>query len=309
MTDVPASHDIVPGNVPDIVPNIVQEANVRRREFIQQIEEVTKRHIINYSATAFGFGAEMLDNSDIANLTRVIGKIDGFQGVDLILTSSGGQPESAEKVIMTLRHFYDDDLRVIVPESAKSAATIVALGAQEIVMGYCSELGPIDPQVFVPDESGRGIFRSTHSIIQSVDANLHKLHEAIANGEPYLGYLRLLDFVPNLAFVEECRLAQRLAREIAERWLQMTMLEDQRGRATEIADKLSRADQMFSHSRAIDYRIAQDELGLNVRYLPPDDELWRLVWELHIRSRWHSAQNGWAKIIESRWTTIELGQQ
>jgi hypothetical protein len=198
--------------------------------------------------------------------------------------------------------------RVIVPELAKSAATIVALGAKEIVMGYCSELGPIDPQVFVPDQSGRGIFRSAHSIIQSVDANLQSLHDAMRNNQPYLGYLRLLDSVPDLTFVEECRLAQRLAREIAERWLKTAMLKDKPEQAAEIADKLSRADQMFSHSRAIDYRTARDELGLQIEYLRPEDELWRLIWELHIRSRWELVQNRQAKIIESRWTTVESPQ-
>jgi ClpP class serine protease len=41
----------------------------------------------------------------------------------------------------------DQKLRVIVPNIAKSAATLFALGADEILMGYLSELGPIDPQV------------------------------------------------------------------------------------------------------------------------------------------------------------------
>src|SRR5262249_54776660 len=36
--------------------------------------------------------------------------------------------------------------RVIVPRYAMSAATILALGAHELVMGLSSQIGPIDPQ-------------------------------------------------------------------------------------------------------------------------------------------------------------------
>jgi hypothetical protein len=292
----------------DIVPGIVEESSRLRRDTIGAIEAATGRNVVNYSATSFGFSTEVMAAADIVNLARVVGKGHGRQGVDLVLNSSGGQPEAAEKIIMTLRHFYGDDFRVIVPEFAKSAATIVALGSREILMGFCSELGPIDPQIFVPDESGRGIFRSAHAIVQSVDAWIEKLHGAVQNNEPYAGYLRMLDNVPNLSFVEECRLAQRLAREIATTWLKAEMLKDDPAKADEVADKLARADSLYSHSRAIDHRLAKDELHLNVKYLPPDDPLWNLVWELHIRAHWALLQNRWAKIIESRHTTINVAQ-
>ena len=52
-------------------------------------------------------------------------------------------------VDMCRHHLAGDQrkLRVIVPNIAKSAATLFALGADEILMGYCSEFGPINPQV------------------------------------------------------------------------------------------------------------------------------------------------------------------
>jgi hypothetical protein len=292
----------------DIVPQIVDESSRLRRELILKIEEETRRNVVNYSATAFGFSTEVMDSSDIVNLARVMSRSEDRHGVDLVLNSPGGRPETAEKIIMMLRHFFEQELRVIVPEFAKSAATIVALGAREICMGYCSELGPIDPQIFIPDQSGRGILRSAHAIVESVDGYVQKLHRAIQNNEPFLGHLRMLDFVPNLPFVEECRLAQRLAREIAATWLKAEMLKEDHEKAERVADTLSRADQLYCHSRAIDFRRATEELGLNVRYLAPDDPLWCKVWELHIRSHWALLQNRWAKIIESRNTTTVSAQ-
>lgn len=291
-------------DTPDIVPEIAQEAEGRRRKLLIEIEKITKRNVLNYSATAVGLPGEIMMTPDIVSLTRVMAKGKGLQGVDLILNSPGGQPEVAEKIVTTLRHFYDDDFRVIVPEFAKSAGTIVCLGADAIVMGFCSELGPIDPQMAARDQQGDTIFRSAHAITESVDSYVRKAHDAIAAEQPFAAFVRLLDFHPDLAFVEECRLAQKLSQEIATRWLKAKMLKDDPTRAQVAAEALSRADKLFSHGRAIDYRHARDELGLKVEYIPPEHPLWRKVWELHIRCHLSHYRDRQVKIIESRQTTM-----
>jgi hypothetical protein len=62
---------------------------------------------------------------------------------------------------------------VVVPDIAKSAATIFALGAHEIVMGPPSDLGPIDPQVFVPEHG----YVSAKEIMSAVDRALKDVSE------------------------------------------------------------------------------------------------------------------------------------
>lgn len=288
----------------DIVAELAQEAEAKRRRLLAEIEKSTKRNVLNYSATAVGAHGEIMIVPDIVNLTRVMTKGSGLQGVDLILSTPGGQPEVAEKIITTLRHFYDDDFRVIVPEFAKSAGTIVCLGGDAIVMGYCSELGPIDPQMLVKDSEGKTQLRSAHAIIESVDSYVTKAHEAIQKNEPFQAYVRLLDFHPDLAFVEECRLAQKLSQEIATKWLKAKMLKDSPNKATAAARALSRADELFSHGRAIDHRYASEVLGLKVEYLSPGDPLWQNVWELHIRCHLSHYKDGQVKIIEGRDRTL-----
>jgi ClpP class serine protease len=54
--------------------------------------------------------------------------------VDLILHSPGGSAEAAESIVEYLRTRFDR-VRVIVPVAAMSAATMMALSADEIVMG------------------------------------------------------------------------------------------------------------------------------------------------------------------------------
>lgn len=52
--------------------------------------------------------------------------------------------------IVTICKNYSDKFTVIVPFSAKSAATMIALSADDLISGKAGELGPIDPQVKHP---------------------------------------------------------------------------------------------------------------------------------------------------------------
>src|SRR5258708_3440404 len=65
----------------------------------------------------------------------------------LITHSPGGQVEPAYLISKTLKRIAANPFAVAVPRRAKSAATLLALGADQIHMGMISQLGPIDPQV------------------------------------------------------------------------------------------------------------------------------------------------------------------
>lgn len=65
----------------------------------------------------------------------------------LIVHSPGGRIEPAYLISKTLKRIAGKKFVVAVPRRAKSAATLLALGADEIHMGMISQLGPIDPQV------------------------------------------------------------------------------------------------------------------------------------------------------------------
>ncbi len=63
--------------------------------------------------------------------------------VDLLLDSPGGDIYSAYKIINILRSKCKQ-LIIIIPYRAKSAATLMALSADSIIMGPQSEIGPLD---------------------------------------------------------------------------------------------------------------------------------------------------------------------
>jgi ClpP class serine protease len=71
----------------------------------------------------------------------------------ILLSSPGGDGETAIRMLRAV-HSRCRRLVVVVPDQAKSAATLIALGADEILMGPASDLGPIDPQIELPSRPG-----------------------------------------------------------------------------------------------------------------------------------------------------------
>ena len=67
-------------------------------------------------------------------------------GLDLVLHTPGGDPTAAEGIVNYLHAKFGRDVRVIVPQMAMFAGTMLACSARSILMGKQSCLGPIDPQ-------------------------------------------------------------------------------------------------------------------------------------------------------------------
>ncbi|MES9885351.1 MAG: hypothetical protein ABW140_00945 [Candidatus Sedimenticola sp. 6PFRAG1] len=65
----------------------------------------------------------------------------------LVLLSPGGKIEPAYLISKTCKRLCKDRFVIAIPRRAKSAATLISLGADELHMGLLSELGPIDPQI------------------------------------------------------------------------------------------------------------------------------------------------------------------
>ena len=68
------------------------------------------------------------------------------KALDLLIISHGGDPTVAWRIVSLIRERVPR-FSVLVPEAAFSAATLVALGADEIVMHPHGNLGPVDPQI------------------------------------------------------------------------------------------------------------------------------------------------------------------
>lgn len=91
----------------------------------------------------------------------------------LILASPGGDGDTAVRLVRGAQARCRE-LTVIVPDVAKSAATLMAIGAHRILMSPVSDLGPIDPQFQFPD----GSLVAAKDVIAAVDDATKKVQTA-----------------------------------------------------------------------------------------------------------------------------------
>lgn len=89
----------------------------------------------------------MMTRGDTDKIYKAITKFKEKREIGLIVTSGGGQIEPAYLISKLCRESTSGKFVTVVPRRAKSAATLICCGADEIHMGHMSELGPIDPQI------------------------------------------------------------------------------------------------------------------------------------------------------------------
>lgn len=70
--------------------------------------------------------------------------------ISVVLRTGGGSAETTERMVAVLRKHYTQ-VNFVVPDIAMSAGTIFCMSGDKIFMDYSSSLGPIDPQVQLPD--------------------------------------------------------------------------------------------------------------------------------------------------------------
>lgn len=138
-------------------------ARYARQDKIREVEQRTGRRLLCWIAEPH---AE-INKFDIPPMGDLLHDVADGEDVDLMLQTPGGDVDVAEKIVMMFRKRCGG-LRVIVPESAKSAGTLIAIAADSIVMGYASELGPIDPQVYITTPTGEAMYRPAQSFLDGL---------------------------------------------------------------------------------------------------------------------------------------------
>jgi len=272
----------VPEQTPEQTPyfHALQSERYNRQELIRQYEAATSRSLVVL------LGA--LDNDVIPPFADAIGDIDKTGPLDLMLRSPGGDAESALR-IAKLCHSARDDFRVIVPDQAKSAATMLALGAESIVMSDTSDLGPVDAQVWM---SSRNSYVPAKDIVDVV-ADLET--KVKGNPEAYEFYSALLGDVDAVAY-QSAKAASSRTNELVVEFLQCRADPPSDKEAKALAKKLQSP---AAHSAVVGYTKAID-LGLPAVYMDPDSQEWRLLWRLYTKYHVHLGRGRIGLIIEGR---------
>lgn len=126
----------------DSAKNTISELIVHELKTEEWQELFSKYHVlIQYDGTT-------MRRIDADNIYKAIKKdVSGkTKDILLVLYSFGGDIASAYLISKLCREYTKRKFVVAVPRRAKSAATLICCGADEIHMGSLSELGPLDPQ-------------------------------------------------------------------------------------------------------------------------------------------------------------------
>lgn len=117
---------------------------IPRVDLIKQIEKARNSRVISYICSTrinADYSMSPLDSRYIIDQLKQIGKV---KKLDLILHSFGGDITTSWRLVPLIRQF-TEEFNVIIPLYAFSSATLLAMGADHIVMLPTACLGPTDP--------------------------------------------------------------------------------------------------------------------------------------------------------------------
>jgi hypothetical protein len=249
-----------------------------RRSKIAAIEKVTGRRLIIYAsactspAKPVSIDMLMMDPSDKIGFKTVTENIPG-PNLDVLLHSPGGYPDAVESLVQQLRGKYDS-VRFIVPSYAKSAATMLAMSGDEILMETDAELGPIDPQMRT--QTGTSPAAAILEQFQKAQDELRQDATRLPGWMPILSQLG-----PSL--LVDCDHAIELAKILVKDWTKSYMLRgepDAEAKSARIADYLTDHAKLKSHGRPIKIPDLQP-LGVRVSDMRTNPALQVAVNELY----------------------------
>jgi len=225
------------------------------KDAVMQLETIRESTVISYMASQNALVGPEDAGLLVDTIEMVLPETRKINRLDLFLHSPGGFLDSAYKIVGICKE-YANEFNVIVPLAAKSAATVICLGANEIVMTVFAELGPIDPiiqhpykpQVRVPARSIKDFFdflNSTETEKIPVDPQFRTQMSSLL--DPYL--------------IGSYQTALNSSKQIAEKLLKENALKNKPQLVDAAVKKLT--EYYYSHSYVIDRNEAK-EIGLNV---------------------------------------------
>ena len=196
---------------------------------------------------------------------------DPEQDLHVLLATPGGDGETAIRLVRQAQSRCRE-LTVIVPDQAKSAGTLFALGAHHIFMGPTSDLGPTDPQFLLPD----GSFAPCRAIIAAVDEAEQRIQ---GNPDAYPLHVSLLSDISAL-LVQQARSALARANDQLREAL---ACQPDRSAEDVLALEGSLEDRLIGSPRSHEAILSADDalnLGLPVQKADPAASQWQSVWRL-----------------------------
>lgn len=188
--------------------------------------------------------------------------------LDLLLVSDGGDGTVAWRIVSLIRERVKK-FSVLVPQAAFSAATLIALGADEIVMHAHGNLGPTDPQISNA-KTGLQFGSEDLSAFLGFARGEVKLKDEASLLELFKGFCREVGFVGIGVAARSAQLTSTMGEKLLSLHLDAAADKEKVKRISGALNK-----KYFHHGYPVS-RSEAKEIGLNVT--AADGELAELMW-------------------------------
>lgn len=272
-----------------------QQGHETRRKLFVDLEKELGMPVLSFF-TSFYYPV-MIRDDDADMIEGLLEKMDLSKGLALIINSPGGVGLSAERIINNCRSYSGTgEFIAIVPAKAKSAATMVCMGASKILMGKTSELGPIDPQITIT-KGDRKFNVALCNLVEKYNQLFNEAVNSKGNIQPYLQQLSEYDSRE----IKEFEAAIQLSEDVAVRALLSGMMKGQKkDDVKKKIDVFLTPKETKSHGRSIFHSEAK-KCGLNIELMPHKSQIWKLSHELFMRTHnLTSGDMGVTKCIENK---------
>jgi hypothetical protein len=247
----------------------------KRRALYRSLEKIRDKPLLVYVTSTRGGSEGQMSADSVAEIqTQLQALPKGTKELDLLLASVGGDPTVAWRIVSLIRERCDK-FSVLVPDAAYSAATLVVLGADEIVMHPNGNLGPTDPQITVPRKQQNDEIRfgseDLTAYLTFVKENVSAENEVVL-GEAFKKFCE--DAGSSIAIGVVAR-GSRLSLAMGEKLLQLHMTGEAKSKAKKIAETLTK--DFFHHGYPVN-RSEAKEIGLKVSNgnAEVEDLMWRI---------------------------------
>jgi hypothetical protein len=253
-----------------------------RREIIKKIEQHRSSTVICFLTSLRQNVAGMIAGDQVRTFFDHLLQLPArpVDKLDIFLCSNGGDGTVPWRLVALFREFAKK-FDVLIPYRAYSAASLIALGADQIVMHPFAELGPIDPTVsneFNPEDPRTGQKRGIS--VEDVTAYVHfiKSTVGITHEDELVRAIEILaQQVHPIALGNVERFISQ-SRMIARKILRTHMAETDGHVVDEIVENM--ASKLYFHGHPINRKEAKEELKLKVKLdLGADLENW--MWALY----------------------------
>ena len=258
---------------------------MKTQEIIKKIEEKRSSKVVTYiTSDRQGPVNARVAMDIIPIISSQLRKIGKMEKIDLVLYSAGGDTMVPWRLVSMIRE-YCKHFSVLVPYKAHSAATMIALGADEIVMSDMSELSPIDPStanVFNPTDPQNPQNRipiSVEDVMAYFDLAKNKF--GIKSDEELTEiFKKFIDSNPSIhpLALGNVNRTHNLIRILAKRLLKSHKTPMKEDGIEKIVDALT--EKLYSHQYFIGRKEAKEDLGIKTVEFA-DKELADLMSELY----------------------------